>query len=676
LGTISRLIARAAAVVALSGVVVGDAPAVPELPGVLDGQMFADLPVGGVALPPVLPNALRPPAVSPPISGRGGADPVEHAAPARLVIVRTRAIDFVSDGVVVHRVAGDGRAVSLATLAAAAPRSWITIAGDTARLGAAVQLTAGTRLDVDGVRTLQLVGGNDPRASAFLATGRGQIRLRGVTVTSTDPTSGQPVAVTAAGRPSIRVSDGGSLIATDSSFTDLGTLAVGAVSGVPAVSFGRRGTGVLTRTTLARSSTGLALIASQGVHLQDVTVTGSSDNGIVLRGDRDTVLSGVRAERNGDNGVLVVGEAAARPITGITTTGNRSYGVSIAGQSHADISNLVLVGDQAGGLELVGVSDSHVHHVATSDEPVGVLMRGNSANLALDTIAVSGGRSGVVAEKTTVGMRFTDSTITNAHVVGLAYDGRDGLLAGLTITDNVTAVRVERGSGALTIDKLRVIGGEDGLVASRDTASVLVTDVSAHGVSNDAIRTDSPGMQIVGGQIRGGHTGLDLRAATTVTGIQVGRASTGIRAAATAAVILDKVTIDAETVGVAAERGSAVSLNNSSVHAPHATRGDVHLTGVNDLSQPLNLLGVIGLPLLLLALVLEFLHLLRQLQHQRAGSRESLRRWHAMATTEPTSPSTVATTCAACGSRAIPATASQTALDANTVRTCEACIAA
>lgn len=401
---------------ALSGLVMGDAPAAPELPDVPDGQMFADLPAGGAALPPVLPNALRPPAVAPPIAGRGGAGSVEHPAPARLVIVRTGAIEFMSAGVLVHRVAGDGRAVSLATLAAAAPRSWITIAGETARLGAAVQLTSGTRLDVDGVRTLQLVGGDDPRVSAFLATGRGQIRVRGITVTSIDPTSGQPVAVTAAGRPSIRVSDGGILIASDSSFTDLGTRAVGAVSGVPAVSFGRHGTGVLTRTTLARSSTGLALIASQGVHLQDVTVTGSSDNGIVLRGDRDTVLDGVRAERNGDNGVLVVGEAAARPIAGITTTGNRSYGVSITGQSHADISNLALVGDQAGGLELVGVSDSNVHHVATSGEPVGVLVRGNSANVALDTIAVSGGRSGVVVEKTTVGMRFTGSTITNAHV--------------------------------------------------------------------------------------------------------------------------------------------------------------------------------------------------------------------------------------------------------------------
>ena len=126
-----------------------------------------------------------------------------------------------------------------------------------------------------------------------------------------------------------------------------------------------------------------------------------------------------------------------------------------------------------------------------------------------------------------------------------------------------------------------------------------------------------------------------MRAETTVTGIDVALASTGIRAADTAAVILNGVTIDAETVGVAAERGSTVNLISSSVHAPHTTRGDVHLTGVNDLSQPLNLLGVIGLPLLLLALVLEFLHLFRQLHRQRALRRESLRRWHAIATAEP-----------------------------------------
>jgi hypothetical protein len=317
-----------------------------------------------------------------------------------------------------------------------------------------------------------------------------------------------------------------------------------------------------------------------------------------------------------------------------------------------------------------------VHGITTNGEPVGVLLRGNCTNVRLDTLAVNGGRSGVVADKTTEGMRFTNSTIVDAHVVGVTYDGRDGLLGDLTITDSSTAVRVEGGAGALTIDKLSVVGGEDGLVTSRGTQSILVTGMSVDGVSNDAVRTDSPGMHIVGGQIRGGHTGLDLRAATTITGTHVAGAATGIHAAAAAAVILDNVTIDTEAVGVAAAPGSAVTLKNSSVHAPHAIRGDVDLAGINDLSQPLNLLGVIGLPLLLIALMLEFLHLFRQLQRQRVLSRESLRRWRAMAAAAPTPPSTAPESCPTCGSRVTPATASRTVTDAGIARACEACIAA
>ena len=54
-------------------------------------------------------------------------------------------------------------------------------------------------------------------------------------------------------------------------------------------------------------------------------------------------------------------------------------------------------------------------------------------------------------------------------------------------------------------------------------------------------------------------------------------------------------------------------MRNSSAHALEAVRGTVTLRGVNDLSlPPINLLGAIGLPLILLAIVLELLHLLRQ----------------------------------------------------------------
>jgi hypothetical protein len=159
-------------------------------------------------------------------------------------------------------------------------------------------------------------------------------------------------------------------------------------------------------------------------------------------------------------------------------------------------------------------------------------------------------------------------------------------------------------------------------------------------VSNDAIRSESPGMQIIGGRIRGGRTGLDLRAAATATAIQISLASIGVRAGAGGPIVLDGVTIDTEVVGVEAEQGSATTMRDSTAHALQAIRGDVRLSGMNDISlPPPNLLGVIGLPLILLALVLEFVHLLRQIGRRRADSRESLRRWNAMATSRPGSTS-------------------------------------
>ncbi len=77
----------------------------------------------------------------------------------------------------------------------------MAINGDTARLTAAVVLTPGTLLDVEGVKTLQLAGGPDVNDAAFLYTGSGRIQLRNVTVTSLDTDSGQAVAPDAAGPP-------------------------------------------------------------------------------------------------------------------------------------------------------------------------------------------------------------------------------------------------------------------------------------------------------------------------------------------------------------------------------------------------------------------------------------------------------------------------------------------
>ena len=533
--------------------------------------------------------------------------------PSKLVIVRTRSIDSVSGGALVQRVPRTGGSVSPAGLDAAIPSSWMTIDGTTARLNAAVVLTPGTVLDIEGVKTLQLVGGADAADAADLFTGGGRIQIRGVTVTSVDPGSGQPVGADAAGRPSIVVAASGRLDATDATISDLGTQPVGDTHGMPAVVFGRGSAGSLIGTSLLRNSTGLMLAGSQGVRLQDVTAADSADNGIVLRGDRATALSGIKAEHNGNDGVLVTGPVSARAVTGISTTGNHAYGVSVSGQNGVQIAELNLTGDQAGGLELERDSNTTVHHSTTADEPNGVFLHVNSTNVALDTVTITGGRTGILAEKTTKGLHVTGSRIDTAHVAGMQIGGHDTVLDGLTVTGSRTAIRVERGADGVTAEGVSLVGGTDGLVTSGGTAGVVVKDVSAAGVGNAAIRSLSPGLQITGGQIRGGTTGIDLQAATTVTGIQIGLTATGIRARATEPIALDNVKVDAVSVGVEAQPGSVVTLRNSAVHALQAVRGTAALLGTNDLSlPPLNLLGAIGLPLIGLALLLEGLHLLRQ----------------------------------------------------------------
>src|SRR5436305_1056770 len=88
------------------------------------------------------------------------------------------------------------------------------------------------------VMGIGMAGDACPQSAAFLAIGRGRIQLHGVTVTSIDPTSGRAIAPAAAGRPYLRVSDGGSLVMIDSTVVDLGTGAKPDLAGQPAIAFG------------------------------------------------------------------------------------------------------------------------------------------------------------------------------------------------------------------------------------------------------------------------------------------------------------------------------------------------------------------------------------------------------------------------------------------------------
>jgi hypothetical protein len=73
------------------------------------------------------------------------------------------------------------------------------------------------------------------------------------------------------------------------------------------------------------------------------------------------------------------------------------------------------------------------------------------------------------------------------------------------------------------------------------------------------------------------------------------------------------ITVDTVELGVNSAPGSPFLLADSNVHALESIRGEIDQIGANDLSlPPLNLLGAIGVPLIVLAIVLEELHNARQ----------------------------------------------------------------
>jgi hypothetical protein len=529
-----------------------------------------------------------------------------------MVILRPSNIDLVADGRLLSREPFPGRA-AVTTLDRYLPTSWVTVAGDTATLSAAVVLTPGATLDSGGdVRTLRLVGGATQAEAASLYTGGGRLILHGVSVTSADPRSQAALPPSAAGRPAVVVSSNGRLESTDATISDLGTLPAATGDGQAGVLFNPDSSGFLIRTTLARNSIGLELSRSLSVRLQDVAASNSAADGIVLKGDRGTTMSGIRATGNAGSGLVVTGMNSSRPITGVSTTGNGDYGVAVDKQNGARINGITTASDKGGGLRLSQSADSVITDFTATDEPIGVFTNVNSTGTVIDRMRSTGGLRGMVIEKTTHDLEVRASTFTGARVAGIAVGGHEVRLDAVQVDDCRTGVRVERGSSDVAITGIVVNRGHDGIVMAEGTGGVVVTDMTVNDVASDGVRTFSPDTRITGGRIVGGSTGIDAAAATSISGTSIDSAQ-GITARPTGSVHADRVSIDAADIGVNASTGSSVLLSNSRVHALEAIRGVVGQQGVNDLSlPPLNLLGAIGVPVILLAIALELVHALRQ----------------------------------------------------------------
>ena len=190
------------------------------------------------------------------------------------------------------------------------------------------------------------------------------------------------------------------------------------------------------------------------------------------------------------------------------------------------------------------------------------------------------------------------------------------------MTDSSTGVKVQRGAGEVTAVGVTLSGGDDGFVALSGTTGVVVTDLAADGVGGVAVRNFSRDARITGGKITGSTTGIDVGAATTISGTAVSGADVGIRVRSPEPAAAERVDVSAVTFGVEVAPGSRFVLADSRVDALEAVHGEVELRGANELSlPPLRLIGVIGVPLIILAFALEMVHSLRQRVFARGGRR-------------------------------------------------------
>jgi hypothetical protein len=542
-----------------------------------------------------------------------------HGRPNRMIIVRATSVDSVTDGALTLQVVRAAGILTPARLDNYVPSTWITTANGMTQLAAALVLSPGVVLDVGGdITTLQLAGGATATQAASIYTGSGRLSVHGVTVTSVNPGTGQPVAP-GAGRPFIQVSAGGRIEATDTTFSDLGTPA-NEPQDRAGIGFSTGSTGALVRTTVLRNSTGVRLAGSTGVRLEGVTVADSAADGLVLQGDQGTTLTGVRAERNGGNGVRVSGPSSDRPITGITTSGNGRFGLAVISQTAPQITGIVTQADRVGGLELAGNANPVVTDFSVLDQPIGVLTHLSSSGVTLDQLRISGGRRGLLIEKTTNGLALTGSTVQHTQT-GVSIGGHNIQLRDVLISQNESGVRIERGAHNVIATALHVTGGQDGVVVLPGTTNVVLRDMMIDGVANTGVRTSGPNATILGGRISGSATGIDAQAATIVIGIEITRVNIGIRDRSTTLVRAEHVEVSAVSSGINVEDGSPFVLTDSRVDALQAVNGDAQYQGLNDLSlPPLNLLSVIGIPLMLLALLLDQMQRLRQ-RHQGGDQR-------------------------------------------------------
>lgn len=463
----------------------------------------------------------------------------------RALLVRPHSVEVVRSGKILRSISLTGP-LDLSRLP--------NLIGDTAyvswqakgvlRLGAV--LRAGSLSTVTGglpvLNRLELgdAGGGPARLLGAHAT----VRLNGVTVAAVPAQQGGPTEP-----GSLRFSDS-TVELTATTLAGLGAVPADRAKAehpaIPALRT-RGGTVTITDSVVTGGGDGLVVIDAANLTLQRVRAQQTGGDGIRLRGGAAGTIGAVTSTGNRRYGVMIAGSIRARLAGPFTLGGNRTAGLGVVGASHLDISNVASTKDQT-GVRLKGVSAVNLAQVTTQDDKRGVVVEGGNG-VRLSKVSTTRDDAGVTIAASQA-VTLTQVTSSHARRAGISVDGDTVTIASSTVTDAQDGLVIPAKSRNVTVRGSAFSGSRNGVRVASASGPVVLAGSRLDSAKGSALRITGPG------------TTVDSCTVTGATGITV-RGKGRLVATGTVVTVQNHAVDIGRGVGPATMKGGAVTSRDS-----------------------------------------------------------------------------------------------------------------
>jgi hypothetical protein len=363
---------------------------------------------------------------------------------------------------------------------------------------------------------------------------------------------------------------------------------------------------------------GVAAAGQQGLALGGLTVSSDHVGGIRLTRCVGTIITALTSNDE-PIGVAISGASQQTQLIGAVV---HRGGVGVAvrkGVSGVQINQLTADGSGAFGVRVDAASQVVLRDSAVSIGGTALWIGGASQDVTVTGGTLAGGQFGIAVAAPASQVSLTGVTAGGTHRAGIAISASGVRLAQVTVNNSQDGLHIYRQATGIDAQDVTITGGGNGVVASAATSDIRLSNLIVQGVSNDAVATSSPGLIISGGRLSGGNTGVNARAPMTLTALTINQVTEGIHVQQKVHATGTDINVLAEKTGIKADPAADFVLTNSSVHAPVSLKGNIILQGINDIGlPPVPWLAVVGLCAVCAAILLQFVHRVRQRKHMRS----------------------------------------------------------